>query len=263
MATKTNSGFTIIETVLYLAVSSALVAAILMGVGRSVTQQRYTDSVNSLKSYLQEQYGVVASTTNGRLGNEACSKSGSAPSEAISFNNGLPAGTGQRPGTSECLIIGRYVESVASSNGNQLQISNVIAHPKASVSAAADDVADLKDNYVVVRGTVERERYELPWGARIVNDAPPAGAKVFSMMIVRSPRSGGIMTFTAPATSTGAPLSASGLVSTVANKHTLNLCVDGDRGLGTTAKLRQVRVTPYATAPSGIQVPIESDSVCG
>ena len=50
MAAKTNNGFTVIETMLFLGVAGALTMGVLVGSGASINQQRYRDSVNSLKS---------------------------------------------------------------------------------------------------------------------------------------------------------------------------------------------------------------------
>lgn len=263
MATKTNSGFTIIETMLYLGVSSALIVAILFGVGSTINQQRYRDSVDSLKLVLQEQYSAVANTVNNRSNDGAC---GLQLNQIKISNSGSLPGIGSSVrGSSECMIIGRYIESVAASDGMQLNISDVIAYPTPAdpTRSITSDIDDLDLNYYLTRGTAERARYELPWSTRIVDEGSTSNAKVFSMMIVRSPRSGGMMTFSAPGSSSGTPISAKGLVSPTSNKRTLQLCVDGDQGFGVNSKLRQVRVMPYGTSASAVQIPLVEDSVCG
>ena len=46
-------GFTIIEMMLFLAVSGAMAAGIMVGVGATVNAQRYRDATHSLVSFFQ------------------------------------------------------------------------------------------------------------------------------------------------------------------------------------------------------------------
>ena len=72
MGIKTDSGFTIIEAMLFLAVAGALTVAVLAGSGAAINQQRYKDSVNSFKSLLQQQYSEATNVVNDRDGTQAC-----------------------------------------------------------------------------------------------------------------------------------------------------------------------------------------------
>ena len=54
-----SKGFTIIEVMLFLAVTGALAVAILVGSGVAIGQQRYKDSVNSLQSFIQSPQYIV------------------------------------------------------------------------------------------------------------------------------------------------------------------------------------------------------------
>ncbi len=60
----TKNGFTLIEVILFLAVSSAVLIAILAGTSSSLAQQRYNDSVQDLYSFLQSQYSAVINVQN-------------------------------------------------------------------------------------------------------------------------------------------------------------------------------------------------------
>lgn len=250
MATNTNSGFTIIETLLFLAVSAALVTSVMIGFGATITQQRYHDSVDSLKSYIQEQYGLVANTVNSRSGTESCRLA----STSIVLNNDDPSNP-QPVGMSECLMLGRYMSSNAS--GTVITVSDVIAHPVANPSSVTSDILDLRNNYILTRATNDRVSYSLAWGARIVQPTSITNPQPFSAMIVRSPRSGSLLTFTADTV-----MSPAGIVTTARNSNTLNLCVDGDRGIAG-GSLRAVRISGYATSQGAVQVPLESEPVCG
>lgn len=65
-----KKGFTLIEVVLFLALSGALVASLIAGTSRSISQKRYNDTVDNFVDYLQGLYSDVnyvqgAGTTGG------------------------------------------------------------------------------------------------------------------------------------------------------------------------------------------------------
>lgn len=89
-----RSGFTIIEVVLFLAVSSALAAGLLVATGAAIQQQQYRDSVQSYANFLRAQHGRVVSVENEREDAEPCP---------------LPGASAALKGQSECVIVGRYL----------------------------------------------------------------------------------------------------------------------------------------------------------
>ena len=58
MSARTETGFTLVEAMLFLAITGLLTVGILVGSGVAISQQRYRDSVNSLKSFIQDQYSA-------------------------------------------------------------------------------------------------------------------------------------------------------------------------------------------------------------
>lgn len=54
-----KKGFTLIEVVLFLALSGALVASLIAGTSRSISQKRYNDTVDNFIDYLQGLYSDV------------------------------------------------------------------------------------------------------------------------------------------------------------------------------------------------------------
>src|SRR5690349_9230293 len=111
MGTKKTAGFTIIEVMLFLAVSGALTVGILVGAGVAIGQQHYRDSVSSLKSLIQAQYNEAANVTNSRSGDESCSNANIiAPPSSVT--------TPQARGTSDCLLMGRSI--TISADGTQV-----------------------------------------------------------------------------------------------------------------------------------------------
>jgi hypothetical protein len=79
----------------------------------------------------------------------------------------------------------------------------------------------------------------------------------FSVLIIRSPLSGSILTFSLPGVQTS-PMS---LVAEANMKTNQDLCVNADAGSFVGGRM-EVRINAYASAQSAIQVPVESDSVC-
>src|SRR5690606_34898808 len=99
----TRSGFTIIEVMLFLAITGALAVSILVGSGAAIGQQRYNDSVNSFKGLIQDQYSQITNVINGEAKNPACSFS----EGALTISDDKNAE--EFRGTSECLVLGRFL----------------------------------------------------------------------------------------------------------------------------------------------------------
>jgi type II secretory pathway pseudopilin PulG len=128
----TQKGFTLIEVLLFLAVSTLIVVALMAGVSQSVTRQRYQDSVQSLNEFLRLQYNEVITTDNSRDPSDlTCSKYYHARSALLAnkstiFPDGLsvnpppitpPSDTGDPDdvvdgwgrGRSQCAIYGKLI----------------------------------------------------------------------------------------------------------------------------------------------------------
>ena len=54
-----KKGFTLIEVILFFALSSGLVALLIAGTVRSISQKRYGDTVDNFVDYLQRLYSDV------------------------------------------------------------------------------------------------------------------------------------------------------------------------------------------------------------
>lgn len=65
---RTKTGFTIIETVLFLAVSGFLIMGVVLGTSNSISRQRFQDSTQSFVEFLRRNYYEVSSTENSRKG---------------------------------------------------------------------------------------------------------------------------------------------------------------------------------------------------
>ncbi len=186
-----NRGFTIIETMLVLAITGVLVTALLVGVGTSVNIQRYRDSVSSLKSLVQDQYSRVSNVSNDRTTNWSCNASAQISQGGAT----LPAGQ------SRCLLIGRYISII----DTDIAMATVVGY-QTSTTPAATDVAEIFNNYTLGVSTSSVENNQLEWGAQIAwarsgtvdqrLSPAPLTPRSIAILIIRSPTSGTTYTFT-------------------------------------------------------------------
>jgi type II secretory pathway pseudopilin PulG len=191
MGVRTLAGFTIIETMLFLGISSALVVALIAGTGASLNTQRYNDAVQSFKSVLQQQYSELTSVQNSRDNNWSCG-SNAVPSTT--------ATTSQIRGQSNCMLVGKYMRLV----DDKISIYTVIGYAKQNSSAESNDITSLKNNYVLSLSRVNVDKNTLEWGTQIAYPATDGGAAYFkpanprkmAILFVRSPDSGQIYTLT-------------------------------------------------------------------
>jgi len=63
---RSKGGFTLVEVLLFLAVSSVIIIALMAGLTQTVARQRYNDTVQDFVEFLRRQYSEVITTTNGR-----------------------------------------------------------------------------------------------------------------------------------------------------------------------------------------------------
>lgn len=245
MSSDKNTGFTIIETMLFLAVSAALFAGVMLSVNAGIERQRYRDSVTSLKSFVQEQYSKTVNVNNeARTTPMQCEISGS----SLTISEGA---AGESRGQSDCVILGRYITS---EDGITLTAGSVVAKEIVSPADDLSDFRDITDNYRKRLSTLNQETYQVSWGNKIVIQSSATTPKPFTMMFVRSPQSGSILALSSPVSSFISPA-----WSMPTNLSTINLCVsDGDSGIKHTG----VQVPAYTSSQSTIKAMTDTESVC-
>jgi type II secretory pathway pseudopilin PulG len=244
MGKHTQTGFTIIEIMLFLAVTGLLAIGILVGSGVSIGQQRYRDSVNSLKSFIQDQYSEVTNVDNSRSGGWTCD-TGGAVTEVSS---------GQPRGTSDCVLIGRII--TVDATGTKLTSSNVVAYRTPGAAVLPGDIAEIATNYRMSISPIDQVNQDVSWGAQIVQKKTTTPLSL-SVLIIRSPLSGSLFTFTVD----GATTNPSGMVATANTSQPRDLCVNADIG-SFVGRRMEVRIDAYATNQGGVLIPPESESVC-
>lgn len=180
MASTSTRGFTIIEVMLFLGISGGLLVALMVGVSANISQQRYRDSVTSLSGLVQQQYSEVSNTRNSRDDTWRCANSVAE----------LDPENGQGRGTTDCVVLGRYIRTL--DNGNRLELGNVIGSEPSGAVVSGGDSAALA-TYRPRMSAFDHTVYTPEWNARLQDTENHAGS--FSVVILRSPQSGLIRTF--------------------------------------------------------------------
>lgn len=183
-----KQGFTIIETMLVLAVTGVLIAGLLVGLGSSIGNQRYLDSVSSFKNLLQDQYAQIDNVTNDRDANWSCDSSAT-PVQAQN--------EGTAPGQSDCVLLGRYLGIV----NDRITMATVVGYPTAATSSSGT-IAAIQSGYTLGISTSSIETTSLEWGSQIAwptrgpDSQSPSSPRSLAILMIRSPENGTSFTFT-------------------------------------------------------------------
>jgi prepilin-type N-terminal cleavage/methylation domain-containing protein len=181
-------GFTIVETMLVLAITGVLIAGLLVGLGSSISNQRYLDAVSSFKTLLQDQYSQINNVTNDRDAGWTCN------------SNATPVktqGGGTAPGQSDCVLLGRYIGI----ENDQITSATVVGYPKSNTSSSGT-IASIKTDYTLGISTSSIEKTSLEWGAHIAwptsggGSMTPTSPRSLGILMIRSPANGTSYTFT-------------------------------------------------------------------
>ncbi len=248
MATSNKAGFTILETMLFLAITGLLIAGVLVGVGTSINIQRYKDSVNSFQAFIQSQYTDLTNVQNDRTNNWSCGPS------ATTTQSGAPQPLGQ----SDCVLLGRYITIT----GGAYTVANVTGYQTSNVTGT--DVSILKNGYNLGLSTVSQQSDTLTWGTVIAWPVSGSGAKSpttprsIAILIIRSPTSGSVYTFTSDTVPPIANVDDSALkamlvtgTGTPPSQAARTICIDS-QGLVLTGNMA-VYLHAYSTTQTSIE----------
>ncbi len=184
MKKRWYQGFTIIETMLFLAVTGLLVMAILVGSTSAIGRQRYRDSANDLHSFLQEQYSNVLNTSNQRNNLANCDNGGV-------DNSGGGVGRGQ----TDCVLLGKLIRT-DNVNANELKIVDIYGYSANPEQATTlDEINIFKSSGYDIKTLDSVKEYSINWGVKVSSKKVGGNFNPFSLLIVRSPNSGDILTF--------------------------------------------------------------------
>ena len=165
---KREYGFTIIEVMLVLAISSLMALLLMVGTGVAIQRQQYKDSVQSFANFLTSQYARVVSVENDRTGVAECPITGS------------DAGPIPR-GQSNCVIVGRYLATTGiggASDGRQYEARSVYA-------------AQSGGSWIYTLGDVDTI-YSVNWSARTRLSTQNEDGAQIAILMYRNPDQGSL-----------------------------------------------------------------------
>ncbi|OGL22672.1 hypothetical protein A2707_05165 [Candidatus Saccharibacteria bacterium RIFCSPHIGHO2_01_FULL_45_15] len=235
MTSQKQWGFTIIELMLFLGITGALFAGLLVGVNTNINQQRYKESVVSYQGLLEQQYSRVYNPQNSRQGNETCTAEGGVESVTDS---------GQARGTSGCVLLGRYVQ--IKNDGMKIETGDVIGVEPAAASNGISDV-DAIAAYAPRKSPINIQEYDVEWQSSLYSASQATSSASF--LIIRSPVSGLVRAF---GQDEPLPTVLSDMITVGAAGSSIKACVRNAASIG--LPTQSVTVNAKIASPSGIQV---------
>lgn len=212
-------GFTIIEVLLFLAISGLLLAVAIASVNLNIDNSRFNDAVRSTTSYLQKAYSEVSSGLSDRDASRGCDASGNITSSPTAV------------GMTNCVIMGRFIKL----EGANFTSRYIVGSRATLVGLSADDsTAILQMSPKVVGTNVYEGNYGIPWNIQAVNTTLPSGTfGSAGLAIIRSPASGEILYYTqGNVTATEPTLDRSFIRDANLNKHVVVCFTDGGSRFG-------------------------------
>ena len=213
-------GFTIIETMLFLALTGLMLIGALLGLGTNLSRQRYKDSVQDVVTMIRNQYDYVTRVQiDKRPNDEDMCK---IVSNGATFD--LDVDKNQGRGRSMCNIYGVAIvfglgDESGNNPGSTVQSTSVLGidittfeesqrtlaplvDPLETIAAMTDQqlLKQLNLNNIIERNrsceaVTILDRKKLNWGATI-EDPVKGRVKKGIVLIIRSPRDGTVHTFT-------------------------------------------------------------------
>jgi type II secretory pathway pseudopilin PulG len=231
----TQRGFTIVELILFLGITGALFAALIVGVNSSIGQQRYKESVVSYKALLEDQYSQVIHPQNGRDDKWTCDSTGGVAQ--------APNG-GQARGTTDCVLLGRYIQ--VKDNGSKIETGDVIGIQPVDSSSLTNDILALAA-YEPTISPINSTEDDVQWQSVLQSiDRQPSSA---SFLILRSPLSGLLRTF---ALSEPLPARLADAITPAAASLTLKNCIVPNGSIG--MPVQSVSVAAPIASANGIVI---------
>ncbi len=241
-----SSGFTIIEVMLFLAISGLMIVGMFVGISGSINRQRYDDAVSSFQDYIQGQYNIVDNVRNNR------------PDSYICSGGSISTGSGMNRGTSDCTLAGRLITTTDGSNF----VSEPVIATGTTLVTDSTEVA-LLDSLGLTRmptgASRDDDTYRLAWSTRVyagIGTKATLSTHTAQLLILRIPTSGVIRTYFRTSSST-APLNQ---LWNAPPTDQLLLCVEPD-GL-TMANANGVKVLKNAVNTNSVQFITAGEGAC-
>ena len=170
-----RAGFTILEIVIFLSISGLLLTVAFLGTGAMARNARFSDTLNSLQSFVQRQYDEVANGVNTRDGINICGTT--------------VAGTAGE----NCLMLGKAIHF------KQATADIVTTYIISSVAMSSDTTLSLQSQFGVMQPQETNPQQSIiTWKAPFTKGsrgvAVPYGS-IDTVAFVRSPESSRIFTY--------------------------------------------------------------------
>jgi len=189
---------------LFLGITGALFAALMVGVNTGITQQRYLDSTRSYKALLQDQYAAALNVRIQKV-DQICH---SVDDGAWIVGDGKrDEGDNNRWGASECVVLGRAIQITDGGDHDEngtakgIRVSSIVGHLKstAKIDDGTSDFDAIKA-YNLILTNFDEETSNMDWGSSLTTLKDAAGGAPGSklnkiILILRSPVSGALYTF--------------------------------------------------------------------
>lgn len=219
MATKKQQGFTIIEVMLFVALTGALLIGLLAGTSVLIQRQRYNDSVNATQAFFQGQYNQVTNVLNDRSGAEVCSG-------ADNFVEPAGGASAEAPGTSRCLVLGKAIDVPAPNSQNEITSYAVVgSEPTGTIDPDITDDELLRLYRPSLVRLVGTTTFDIPWGTTVVGfqQEGPERTPVSRLLLLRSPKSGATYTYSYNSSSSDSSVLPG--VERANRAHPVNVCL--------------------------------------
>lgn len=255
MGKVNQSGFTVIEVILFLAITGVLFAVLMIGVGTGINQQRYLDSARSYKALIQDQYAAALNTENSITQVGECTVDATSNRGAINQD----ANRNTDRGTSKCVVMGRAIRILPENGGVVgIQTSSVTGY-----NADNADVQDLSDIDAIVKFNPQIAKFDqsvtdLDWGSYLTTTDNPRRPSEAIIVILRSPSTGNIRVFTSQSSHQSDDLSD---IITASNAtEILSNCIEN--GTSTLTPRILVSVDPRISNADGVRLDGGNNEVC-
>lgn len=185
MVEQRQHGFTVIEVLMFLAISGLLLFGALAAVGSSVNSTRFNDAVNTTTSYFQKQYNEVSSGRNVRDATLEC-------------NNGNVNNGNSSVGSTKCVVLGRLLQF--NTGTNIISTRYIVGIDTTNLSAGDSAAVVAASPKATVGSTNLEDTFEVPWSINF-NKVTQGVTVVNTLAIIHSPVSERILfySFQAPA----------------------------------------------------------------
>lgn len=246
-----TTGFTIIEVMLFLAITGLMLAGLMIGISGGVNRERYNDAVTSLHDYVQGQYNLVDNVNTNRTDDYRC----------VPGNITQPPTGGQARGTSECSIVGRYITSQDGQviNSRPLYATANVVNLESSLPEdfSESELLDAMRLRIAPDGLLDdTDDYRLAWDTSVFTDKANPDSGQFSVVMLRLPTNSMIRTFAVQ----GHDVAVADVIDGASADTPLSICIDPD-GLVSSPPLG-VRILQIAANANGAQRIDASDGDC-